>query len=432
MNIKRSILFSLKGRTYKGKKITTNLPIRMRVSYNSQRLEIPIGYSIDLAKWDTETLRVKKNAYSKKKESYSDINSYLSKAVYEMDETFKEFETKETMPTRAELEKAFWARMSAAKGSAGEKTIQRKTNNFWEAFEEFKNSERIKHSWQRRTVQKFDALENHIRAYKDNPKFDDFNDKGLTKWMQTLIDKENLANVTALKQLAHLKWFLKWAAANGYHRVLDYKEYKPRLTTTQKKVIFLTIPEIKQLLAAEIPPSRPCLERVRDVFVFSCFTGLRHSDVYNLKRTDIKNGTIEVTTKKTADSLVIDLNDVAKSILDKYKDEQFPDNRALPVISNQKMNDYLEELCKIAGLNEEIRITTYKGSERRDEVYPKYALMSTHAGRRSFICNALSAGIPVNVVMKWTGHSKYEAMKPYIDVADTIKAKEMNKMNNLL
>lgn len=143
MNIKRSILFSLKGRTYKGKKITTNLPIRMRVSYNSQRLEIPIGYSIDLAKWDTETLRVKKNAYSKKKESYSDINSYLSKAEYEMDETFKEFETKETMPTRAELEKAFWARMSAAKGSAGEKTIQRKTNNFWEAFEEFKNSERI-------------------------------------------------------------------------------------------------------------------------------------------------------------------------------------------------------------------------------------------------------------------------------------------------
>ena len=65
------------------------------------------------------------------------------------------------------------------------------------------------------------------------------------------------------------------------------------------------------------------------------------------------------------------------------------------------------------------------------EVTPKYALLSTHAGRRTFICNALALGIPAQVVMKWTGHSDYKAMKPYIDIADDIKANAMNKFNQL-
>ena len=75
--------------------------------------------------------------------------------------------------------------------------------------------------------------------------------------------------------------------------------------------------------------------------------------------------------------------------------------------------------------------TYYKGNERIDEVTPKYALLSTHAGRRTFICNALALGIPAQVVMKWTGHSDYKAMKPYIDIADDIKANAMNKFNQL-
>ena len=95
------------------------------------------------------------------------------------------------------------------------------------------------------------------------------------------------------------------------------------------------------------------------------------------------------------------------------------------------MNDYLKELAELAEINELIRETYYKGNERIDEVIPKYALLGTHAGRRTFICNALSLGIPANVVMKWTGHSDYKAMKPYIDIADDIKANAMSKFNQL-
>ena len=77
-------------------------------------------------------------------------------------------------------------------------------------------------------------------------------------------------------------------------------------------------------------------------------------------------------------------------------------------------------------------MTTYKGNVRSDEVHPKYELVGTHTGRRTFIVNALSLGIPPDVVMKWTGHSDYKSMKPYIDIVDSIKAQSMTKFNNLL
>lgn len=133
-----------------------------------------------------------------------------------------------------------------------------------------------------------------------------------------------------------------------------------------------------------------------------------------------------MTTVKTSDSLIIELNDHSKAILEKYKGVEFENDKALPVITNQKMNDYLKELAELAKINEPVRQTYYKGNERIDEVTPKYALLGTHAGRRTFICNALAFGIPPQVVMKWTGHSDYKAMKPYIDIADDIKANAMS------
>lgn len=138
-----------------------------------------------------------------------------------------------------------------------------------------------------------------------------------------------------------------------------------------------------------------------------------------------------MTTIKTADSLIIELNDQSKAILDKYKDEEFEGDRVLPMITNQRMNKYIKELGQLAGIDEPVRITNYKGNERIDEVKTKYELLCTHTGRRTFICNALSLGIPVNVVMKWTGHSDYKSMKPYIDVVDEIKVKSMEKFNQI-
>ena len=428
MFIRRNIQFALKRRTYKGKKLSENLPIRMRVTYNSQRLDIMTGYFVDEDNWDPDQQRVKKNMFGKDKTPANSINAYLNKSAFEVEEVFKEFELMDRYPKPYEVEDAFNRRMSRKESTSTRKM----KNRFWEAFTAFKTEESAKNSWQYSTVQKFDALASHLRNWNDRPRFEDFTDKGLTSFITFLRENEGLSNETTLKQLSYLRWFLRWAQNNRFHDVSAFESFHPKLATARKKIIFFTIEELKQLQAYEIPAGKAYLNRVRDVFLFCCFTGLRHSDVYNLRRSDVKDDHIDVTTVKTADTLSIDLNDVARRILDKYKDEVFPGDKALPVISNQKMNDYLKELCELAGFDEPIRITTYQGAERIDTVYPKYALVGTHQGRKSFICNALAAGIPVNVVMKWTGHSDYKAMKPYIDVADTIKAREMNKMNNLL
>ena len=261
--------------------------------------------------------------------------------------------------------------------------------------------------------------------------FNYFNEFGLNEYVNFLRDTKDMRNSTIGKQMGFLKWFLRWSFKKGHHQNIAYDTFKPKLKTTSKKVIFLTWDELNKLKDYQIPKDKQYLERVRDVFLFCCFTSLRYSDVRNLKRSDVKSDHIEITTVKTADSLTIELNKYSKAILDKYKDIHFENYMALPVISNQKMNDYLKELGELAEINEPVRETYYKGNERIDEVTPKYALLSTHAGRRTFICNALALGIPAQVVMKWTGHSDYKAMKPYIDIADDIKANAMNKFNQL-
>lgn len=219
------------------------------------------------------------------------------------------------------------------------------------------------------------------------------------------------------------------ATFKGYNNIRDYERFRPKLKKAEKKVIFLDWDELMTVYKFEFAANKEYLSRVRDVFCFCCFTSLRYSDVANLKWSDVGVDYIQVTTIKTNDTVKIELNDYSKKIIEKYRNYDLPNNAVLPVISNQKMNCYLKEMGKVCGLDTPITITYYKGHNRIDEVHPKYELLGTHAGRRTFICNALMLGISPEIVMKWTGHSDYKTMKPYIDVADSAKKEAMDLFN---
>jgi len=428
MNIKRNIIFTLESRKKDGVLIVENVPIRMRVNFASKRIEFTTGYRIDAAKWDTDKQRVRNGCTNKLKQSASEINASLLGYYTEVQEIFKKFEVEEIMPTPEQIKEAFNALHKPI-----EEVKQRKStpNAFYKAFDEFVRDCGRQNDWTDSTYEKFAAVKNHLMNFRDGLTFDFFDEKGLNDYVTYLRDVKEMRNSTIGKQLSFLKWFLRWAFKKGLHQNNDYDSYKPKLKSTQKKIIFLTWEELNKLREFEIPAAKQALDRVRDVFLFQCFTGLRYSDVFNLRKSDIKDDHIEVTTVKTSDSLIIELNNHSKAILDKYKDVAFEDDKVLPVITNQKMNDYLKELAELAGIDKPVRQTYYRGNERIDEVTPKYALLGTHAGRRTFICNALALGIPPQVVMKWTGHSDYKAMKPYIDIADDIKANAMSKFNQL-
>ena len=422
MIIKRSIVFDLENRKYKGKLISDNVPIRIRLTYSGNRIELSTGLRIDRDKWDTKEKKVKKNCTNKLKQSASDINAKLSGYEFDLQNVFKKFEIEERIPTNEEVKHLF-----------NQIYLDNKTNSkkkgFFEYLDEFILENGKQKNWTDKTYSKFETVKNHLKNFNSKSTFSYFDDRGLTSYVEFLRERREMRNSTIDNQVSFLKWFLKWAYSKGYNNNLAYQTFKPKLKTTQKKIIFLTPEELKKIKEFNIPQTKKYLERVRDVFLFSCYSGIRYSDAFNLKKTDIKDAYFEITTVKTNDSLIIELNKNTKEILEKYKDIPFQGNKALPVISNQRMNEYIQELGKLTEIEEPIRITYYKGNERKDEVIPKHKLLSTHAGRRTFICNALSLGIPVNVVMKWTGHSDYKSMKPYIDIADNIKVNAMKKFD---
>src|SRR5690606_2928399 len=158
--------------------------------------------------------------------------------------------------------------------------------------------------------------------------------------------------------------------------------------------------------------NNPRLDRVRDVFCFSCMVGYRYSDLAQLKRYHIKDGMIYLTTKKTKKPLETPINKIAEEILQKYQE----DERPIPVISNQKYNRYLTELFKLIGLNEEIEIIRFRGSERITKLVPKWELLTAHSGRKSFASMLLEKGVQPQIIMELGGWTDFKSFQRYIKI----------------
>ena len=454
MKIKRNAAFRL----FAYGKDKNRYQIRFRVTFNSQRLDLKTGCQlVDAKAWDDEAQLVKSGYKGPKGETALAINNELRNIKDQMDSTFKFFEAIDQIPTPSQLQKKYEDRLngSVPQKPAPEPKKERKPkeHDFFKVYDMFLKECGEKNAWTEATFEKMEAMRVDLTTFKKNIKFSDLTEATLTEFVAYMRDSKKLRtprkkkgeredydqedlvglkNSTIEKKLGYLRWFLNWATDRGYNTNLDYKKFRPTLKMTQRKVIYLTKEEIARVRDLELSESQAYLDPIRDIFLFCCFSGLRHSDVNNLRRSDIKGDHIEVTTVKTADSISIELNKVTKAILEKYKDTPFKDNKALPNYTNQAMNRDIKELCKLAGINEEIRVTTYKGNVRTDKIQPKWELVGTHTGRRTFIVNALSLGITPNIVMKWTGHSDYKAMKPYIDIVDSIKASSMTKFDGLL
>ena len=267
---------------------------------------------------------------------------------------------------------------------------------------------------------------NQMEQFDKHCKIADFDKQDMPERLLNhfLSRNEGNSNITITRKIKYIKAILRFAIQN---RIIDSSYFlnaKISLKTPKKPVIFLTWEELMKVYNFDFS-NKPYLDSVRDVFCFCCFTSLRYSDVANLKQSNIVDDTIQLTTIKTADTLSIELNKYSKAILDKHQGKEYAKDRVLPVISNQKMNEYLKKMAKACEIDSPITITTYKGTKRIETTLPKYKLISSHAGRRTFISNAIMLGIAPEIVMKWSGHSDYKAMKPYIEIANEAKRKAM-------
>ena len=202
---------------------------------------------------------------------------------------------------------------------------------------------------------------------------------------------------------------------------------KPKLKVIPKAVTFLKYKELMHFFHYEYPKEKEHLSKARDMFCFMAFTSLRYSDLAALKPVNLVDGYLDFCTEKTDDKLHIALNEHAMKIIKKYS--WYKGDTIFPVPSNQKLNDYLKEAAKLAGLDREISQVYFKGNTRHEDTYKFWEQISCHDARRTFVCCSLALGIPASVVMSCTGHSDYESMKPYIEVADETQKMQMEKWN---
>ena len=229
-----------------------------------------------------------------------------------------------------------------------------------------------------------------------------------------------LATNTVGKRIQTLKVFLNAAKDKGYDVNPVFQSHRFKAISEESESIYLNEDELSKIFDYDFSDN-PRLERVRDLFIISAWTGLRFGDVTRLAPANIEGDFINITQSKTQDKVIIPLHWTVKFMLDKYGG-----NLPEP-LSNQKFNDYLKELCKIVGIADPVNKGITKGGKRITKKYKKWELVTAHTGRRSFATNLYKQGFPALSIMNITGHKSESSFLKYIKVTPMEHAEKLKE-----
>ena len=206
------------------------------------------------------------------------------------------------------------------------------------------------------------------------------------------------------RNIGLLKTFLNYCLKKKYIDNPSFKEAAVNREVTHQ--IALNKEEIGVVAQLDLAPNKR-LERVRDVFLVGCYTGMRFSDFKRVKSSNISEGLITIReVKDKTKTLQIPITDKVRAILEKY-------DWQLPLISEQKFREYLKEIFKLAGFTD-LKIKSKKiGKEVYEKEVPMYKLISTHTARRSFITIMFNSGVPAKAIMSITGHKSINNFQLY-------------------
>lgn len=267
----------------------------------------------------------------------------------------------------------------------------------------FIENEMLDRGMEYNTLKAHRTLLNKIKCYNEIKCFNDtslINIIGFDKWMRS----EGLSNVSINKMHALFKMYLRIAYTKGLVESNPYDRFTPPKAKNTDPV-FLTEQEVNAIKSLENLDDK--LDRIKDLFLFQCFTGLAYSDMQSFSKDDIHdlNGTeiIRSSRIKTDESFILLFLPEAKKIAEKY-------NYTLPKISNQKYNDYLKLLVAHPNVNISKKVTT-------------------HTARHTFATFLINRGIPLESVAKILGHSNIKQSQHY---ARLLGKKVIDDMKKLL
>ena len=213
--------------------------------------------------------------------------------------------------------------------------------------------------------------------------------------------EKGLRENTIGQHVKTLKAVMNEAYKRGLHGNLAFLQF--RKPSEETDAVYLTADELQSIKDLELSGYR---EKARDLFLLGCYTAMRFSDYSRIRKSWVKGNNLVFTEEKTGNRNSIPLSASARAIIDKYK--------GAPKLSQQKLNEYIKQVCHQAAIADKVEVTYTKGGKEYKEVREKWELVSTHTARRTGATLLIKAGAPVAWVMRVTGHKSEKTFMRYI------------------
>ena len=385
----------------------------MRITHQNIRTIIFVGHVVKPKHWSQTNEKVLKQREDESDNNYIAINERLSLLKEKAEKAINDALRDEIAITEAYLK-------NAIVNPAGK---QRKTNQtFFDVLDEYIESSKAVRA--NRTIVCYGTFKNFLLDFEKDTKYKvdlhAINFKFFDNLRTYAFGKRKAKDNYFAKIISNLKAFLTWCQKRGYVKDFTYKEFKA--VEREKDVIYLTLEELMTLLNFKF--ESPKRARARDLFCFMCFTGMRVSDLRNLKKENIKDGQIFKTIVKTHKTEVIPLNQFAQAILAKYEHLEIT---PLPKLSSQKLNDHIKDCCEEAEINTQVLYVDYSGGKAREHSEPKWKLITNHTARKTFITNSIVLGMNTKTIKDITGHKKDSVFNKYVKISEEFKKLEMDR-----
>lgn len=263
-------------------------------------------------------------------------------------------------------------------------------------------------------------LKTKLESFRSRILLSDVNHDLVDQYIEYLINEFGLSNQTIQNHVKFLRNISKYADRKGYEVSKDYLDFSFRAEKTQR-IVFLTEDELERLITKDY--NSDLLRKVADIYVFACHTGLRYSDLSQVTHDNINGGVLTFTATKTRKEQKVSLSDTCCGILDRY-------DGSLPLMTNQKLNEYLKIVGAKANLNEVLTDVSYSGSKRREVKKKKYQLLSMHTARHTFATLSLKRGLDLHTLKEVLGHSSISITEQYLHVMENEKLQKMKSIWN--
>ena len=400
MNTSVSILFYIKRAKVNNLGVC---PIYTRVTVNAKRFEFSTNKSINPDKWSSEGSKVKGTS-----EEARTINSHLDYLKNQILQAEKKLIKKDISVSSENLKNELFGLTETKRMLV---PIFKDHNN---KIKELVGKEYAPGTLERYTTSLKHTIEFMQWKYNisdiDITKIDHAFITDYEFWLRSV---RNCANNTAVKYLKNFNKIIKLCLANDWLDKNPFANYKSKVKEVER--VYLTEDEIQSIIEKDFKTER--LSLVRDIFLFSCFTGLAYIDVKNLTKSHISYGIdgekwIFTHRQKTESASKIPILPVTQMIIDKYENHPQCNNedKLLPILSNQKMNAYLKEIAAICEIEKELTF---------------------HIARHTFATTVtLTNGVPIESVSKMLGHKNLRTTQHYAKVLDRKVSEDMKLLKD--